>query len=148
MAETQSPSPIILCFVRAVQRDFPEVEQEKLKSHEAAIQQTTSKGDSHRARRCAEWAIEMSDDKDQSHPRWKELRELHEIWKDIWFGTEFSWFAGGHLGPLEDIKIQWTEDAVAVANALGEEDGWDHSPWEALLVELIGTDTSHPTDQS
>jgi len=41
------------------------------------------------------WAIRMADDKDRSHPRWKEIKETHEIWKDIWFGTEFGLFVGG-----------------------------------------------------
>jgi hypothetical protein len=89
----------------------------------------------------------MADDRDRSHPRWREMKELHQVWKDIWFGTEFSWFAGAHLGPIEDIKILWTEEAVSVAKALGEEDGWERSPWEELLVELIGIETPHPADQ-
>jgi len=86
----------------------------------------------------------MADDKDQSHPRWRELKELHQVWKDTWFGVEFAGHA--HENVIEDVKIQWTEDAVAVAKALGEEDGWDRSPWEALLVELIGIDTPHSSD--
>lgn len=89
----------------------------------------------------------MSDDSNRSHPRWREIKELHQIWKDVWFGTEFSWFSGAHLGALEDIRIQWTEDAVAVAQALGDEDGWENSSWEGLLVELIGTVTEDDTDE-
>jgi hypothetical protein len=35
------------------------------------------------------------------------------------------------------VRIQWVENAVAVAKRLGEEDGWENSPWESLLVEMI-----------
>jgi hypothetical protein len=38
------------------------------------------------------------------------------------------------------IHIQWVENAVNVAKALGEEDGWDKSPWQALLEELVEMD--------
>jgi hypothetical protein len=148
MPVPRSPSPILECFVRAAQRQFPESELAKLKAHDAAIQQTTSVGDGHRARRCAQWAIEKSDDPARSHPRWREIKELHQVWKDIWFGVEFSHYGRAHLGPIEDIRIQWTEDAVAVAKTLGDEDGWTHVPWEALLVELIGTVAPDDPDET
>ncbi len=81
----------------------------------------------------------MADDKDQSHPRWREIKELHQEWKDTWFGLEFG--LTGNQGvkrhPGEDMHIQWVESAIAVAKALGEEDGWDKSPWEELLSELV-----------
>jgi hypothetical protein len=145
MTEPQSPSPIVEAFVRAVRREFPEDEQAKLTPHHAAVAQTTSKGDSRRARRCAEWAIRKADDKDRSHPRWKELKEIHRIWKDTWFGDEFGLTdhysrVAGKPETFEDVKIEWVEDAVMVAKALGEEDGWENSPWEKLLVELIEID--------
>jgi hypothetical protein len=52
----------------------------------------------------------------------------------------------GRPEPLEDVWIQWTEDAVAVAVAskLGEDDGWDKCPWESLLVELIEMEEPAP----
>jgi hypothetical protein len=34
------------------------------------------------------------------------------------------------------VRIEWVENAVAVAKHLGEEDGWASSPWEELLTEL------------
>jgi hypothetical protein len=148
MTDPISPSPILGVFTRAVARDFPESESSKLAAHQADIDGTNSQGDHHRARRCALWAIEMADEKDRSHPRWKEIKELHQVWKDMWFGLEFgaadaipgSGTKGvvGKAEPLEDVRIEWTEDAVAVAKAIGEEVGWKDSPWEALLVELVG----------
>jgi hypothetical protein len=128
-------------FVRAVQRDFPPEEQEKLAAHEAAVAGTTDREDARRARHCALWAIRLADDKAAAHPRWAELRELHQVWKDVWFGIEFgrSKAAGpGPNHPLKDVEIEWVVDAVAVAQLIGEEHGWAHSPWEDLLVELIG----------
>jgi hypothetical protein len=147
MTDLISPSPIIEVFVNEVHATFPEAERAKIPSHEEAIGKTTSEGDPHRARLCVKWAIKMADDKNQKHPRWEQLKERHQIWKDEWFALDFgladalpgsgSHEVAGKAEPLEDVRIQWVEDAVAVAKKLGEEDGWDKSPWESLLTELI-----------
>jgi hypothetical protein len=147
MANVISPSPLIVVFVNEVNESFPEAEKSKLAPHEEAIAKTTSEADPHRARLCVKWAIKMSDNKAAKHPRWEQLKERHQIWKDDWFAFDFgladaiplsgTHHAVGKAEPLEDVRIQWVEDAVAVAKTLGEEDGWQHSPWEALLTELI-----------
>jgi hypothetical protein len=147
MAAPTSPSPMIELFVNEVHTSFPESEQKKIAAHEDAIAKTNSDGDPHRARLCARWAIKMAADKDSKHPRWERLKERHQIWKDEWFALEFavgdavpisgSFGVVGKPEPLEDVRIQWVENAVAVAKRIGEDDGWDHSPWEALLTELI-----------
>ena len=147
MANVTSPSPIIAVFVHEVHASFPEAEVDKLASHEDAIAKTNSEGDPHRARLCVKWAIKMADDKRHKHPRWEQLRERHEIWKNDWFAFDFgvanatpgsgTHHAVGKAEPIEDVRIQWVEDAVAVAKRLGEEDGWENSPWEALLTEMI-----------
>ena len=147
MAKSASPSPIIEVFVREVHASFPDSEQSKLAAHEEAIAKTTSDGDAHRARLCARWAIKMADDKNQKHPRWAQLKERHQIWKDEWFAFDFgvadaipgsgTRHAVGKAQPIEDVRIEWVEDAVAVAKKLGEEDGWESSPWESLLTEMI-----------
>ncbi len=139
MSKTISPSPMLELFVRNVQEEFPKEEAAKAERFAAAIVKSDSEADSERARRCFHWAFEMADDKDQSHPRWHEIKELHQEWKDTWFGLEFG--LTGNQGvkrhPDEDMHIQWVEDSIAVAKALGEEDGWDKSPWEDLLGELV-----------
>jgi hypothetical protein len=141
-----SPSPILGCFTRAVHRDFPEAESAKVAAHQSEIDKTNSEGDHKRARRCALWAIEMADEKDRTHPHWKQIKEAHQVWKDTILAIDFGVMDAapgaqhGEVGkaePLEDVRIEWTENAVAVAKAIGEETGWEHSPWEALLVELI-----------
>jgi hypothetical protein len=147
MAKSTSPSPIIEVFVREVHASFPDSEQTKLAAHEGAIAETTSDGDPHRARLCARWAIKMADDKNQKHPRWAQLKERHQMWKDEWFALDFGLADGlpgsgthhlvGKPEPLEDVRIEWVENAVAVAKRLGEEDGWENSPWEGLLNDLI-----------
>jgi hypothetical protein len=139
MSKILSPSPMIECFVRNANEQFPEAERAKLDSFRTRIESTTSSADAHRSRRCAEWAIEMADDKDQAHPRWKEIKELHQVWKDTWFGLEMGVVGpqGARHDPLEDVHIQRVEDAVTVAVRIGEDDGWAKSPWEALLDELI-----------
>lgn len=151
MSAVESPSPVLACFVHAVRRELPRSEQAKLEAHEAAVAASTSRGDARRARRCAEWAIEMSAGRSRSHPRWRELHEAHEVWKETWFGVEFGLAdlvsdVVGPAMPVRDVELEWTEDAVAVAKALGEEDGWDRVPWEELLVELIGIDASATAD--
>lgn len=145
MSRTISPSPMIACFVRNAREQFPAAERKKLDRFDEAIASTTSRPDAHRARRCAEWAIEMADDKKQSHPRWKELKELHQEWKNTWFGVEMGVVTpqGATFTPREDVHIQWVESAVAVAEKIGEEDGWGNSPWESLLEELIGMEKTH-----
>ena len=142
MAKLITPSPILGVFVSSVREQFPSAQQAKLSLHEDALQHTNSAADGHRARHCALWAIEQAKNKSASHPRWEELKEKHEIWKELWFALEFgigdiTSRAVGPPEPLEDVKIQWTQEAVTVAQALGEEHGWDSSPWEALLVDLI-----------
>jgi hypothetical protein len=143
MPPAATPSPLLGTFVRSAQRSFPSAQQAVLDTYSAAISHTTATKDPERARHCALWAIEKAADRNQNHPRWREIKELHQIWKDAWFGAEFGVFgAAGHLDPLDDIRIQWVEDAVAVATKLGEEDGWDKSPWEPLLQELLRMEDS------
>jgi hypothetical protein len=142
MSKTLSPSPMLELFVRNVQEQFPKAEADKLARFADPIARSTSGADSKRARRCFHWAFEMANDKSQSHPRWREIKELHQEWKDTWFGLEFG--LTGNQGvkrhPGEDMHIQWVEDAVSVAKLLGEEDGWGKSPWEQLLDELVEID--------
>jgi hypothetical protein len=147
MADPTSPSPVITLFVSEAHRSFPESEKQKLAAHEDAISKTTSDGDHHRARLCARWAIKMADDKHSKHPRWEQLKERHQLWKDEAFALEFGVADAvpgsgtrrvvGKAEPLEDVRIEWVENAVAIAQRLGEDDGWENSPWEALLTELI-----------
>ena len=145
MSKILSPSPMLESFVRNVQEEFPKEEVGKVNRFADAISHTTSEADSERARRCFHWAFEMADDKNQSHPRWREIKEVHQEWKETWFGLEFGVMGdqGAARTPGEDIHIQWVEDAVAVAKTLGEEDGWEKSPWEALLGELVEMGSEH-----
>lgn len=146
-AKSTSPSPIIEVLVREVHASFPDSEKDNLAAHEAEIAATDSDGDPHRARLCARWAMKMADDKNQKHPRWEQLKERHQMWKDEWFAVDFgladalpgsgSHHIVGKAEPMEDVRIEWVENAVAVARRLGEEDGWQNSPWEELLTELI-----------
>ncbi len=138
MAKVEAPSPLLGTFVDAAQKYFPPEQFALVHTYAAAIAETTSARDPERARHCALWAIEKAADRERSHPRWREVQELHQIWKDAWLGTEFGLLGPPHhLGPVEDVRIEWVEDAVDVAAKLGEEDGWDKSPWEPLLRELI-----------
>jgi len=147
MAKSMSPSPIITLFVNEVHKSFPAAEGSKIASYREAIAKTTSDEDHHRARLCAKWAIKMANGKNSQHPHWARLKERHQIWKDEAFAFEFGVAdaipgsgTGGVVGkaePLEDVRIEWVENAVAVAKKLGEEDGWENSPWETLLTEMM-----------
>ena len=90
MANLISPSPVVEVFINEVHRTFPESERNKIASYEEAIANTTSAGDAHRARLCVKWAIKMAHDKNQKHPRWAQLKERHQIWKDDWAAFDFG----------------------------------------------------------
>jgi hypothetical protein len=138
VVEPTSPSPIVGVFVRAVQELLPVDQKAKLEPFKDAIEGTTSAKDGHRARHCALWAIQLADDKDLANPRWREIKQLHQVWKDAWLGVQYGLHhtdTGHH--PIEDVEIEWTEGAVEVAKMVGEADGWEHAPWEKLLGELI-----------
>jgi hypothetical protein len=76
---------------------------------------------------------------DPSHPGWARVHELHRSWRDLWFGARMgtSGPRGRELTVGEDVHILWVEEAVDVACRLGAERGWEHSPWPALLHELV-----------
>lgn len=140
MSDIKSPSSIISTFVREVNRDFPSEECGKVKAHEEAIAKTTTENDGHRARMCAAWAIEIVKKKDSEHPRWKEIKQLHQEWSNTVFAGRFALSSigpEGRLGPIGDVEILWTEDAVHLAKNLADEDGWSEVPWEDLLVAMI-----------
>jgi hypothetical protein len=145
MSKILSPSPILESFVRNIHEEFPPEEAAKADRFGDAISRTTSEADSQRAHRCLHWAVEMADDKSQSHPRWREIKQLHQEWKDTWFGMEFGMVGdqGATHTPGQDVHIQWVEGAVSVAKTLGEDDGWERSPWENLLGQLIAMDGRH-----
>ena len=136
MTNQLSPSPIIECLIRNFKDSLPDGQKAALAKHDSAIAATTSEGDEARAVHCAIWAVKAAEDKSASHPRWKELKEAHQVWKDTMFGAEF-----GLMTPKskisDDVRIQWTENAAEVICSLAEEDGWEKSHWEALLNELI-----------
>jgi hypothetical protein len=136
MSNPVSPSPIIECYLRNFKDFLPDDQKAKLATHDDAIAATTSEGDEGRALHCAVWAIKASNEKSASHPRWKEIKESHQIWKDTWFGAEFGlMMPQSSIG--DDVRVQWTESAAEVVRTLAEDDGWGTSHWEDLLVELI-----------
>ena len=143
MAHITSPSPIIEVLVNEVHRSFPESERNKLAIHEAAIAGTTSEEDSHRARLCVKWVIGIA----RNQKRREQLKQRLHIWKNDWSAFGFaaaddmpgsrSHHRVGKAEFIEDVRIKWVENAVAAANRIGEEHGWEKSHWELLLTELI-----------
>lgn len=137
---TMSPSAVIQVFVREVEDELPSTQVAKLDAHRSAIEKTTSRHDGRRARHCALWAVVVAADRHLSHTRWREIKAAHTIWRDIFWGAEYALMTEGvgRPEPLRDIEVEWVEDAVEVAKLVGEAYGWEHAPWESLLVELIG----------
>lgn len=135
----RSPSPILEAFVRAVGEKLPVDQRRKLEAYEAGIATSTDAEDGRRARHCALWAIRVASDKELPHPEWHRIKELHEVWKDLWFGIDYGIVqeGTGKREPLEDVKIEWVEDAVDVAQHVGSSLGWEHARWDQLLEELI-----------
>ena len=85
------------------------------------------------------WAIRTAGDRELSHPEWQRIKETHEVWKNAWFGVEFGRMTktAGRRQPIEDVEIEWVEDAIRVANLVGSAIGWEHARWDQLLAELI-----------
>jgi len=65
----------------------------------------------------------------------KHLEETRTLEKDSVFGAEFD-----VARPRQDVEIQWTDDAVAIAKSEGERVGWDSVPWEDLLQEMLAVE--------
>ena len=146
MAKSTSPSPIIEVFVREVHASFPDSEKSKLATHERDCQDDLRR-DPHRAVSAPKWAIRMADDKSQKHPRWEQLKERHQMWKDEWFAVRFRsgatrspeaapttssvrrsrWKTYGSSGSR--TRWPWPNDSGRRTD--GE------LPWEELLTELI-----------
>ena len=45
------------------------------------------------------------------------------------------------FGVLEDLKIQMVNESLTVAKNVGDSEGWDSVPWEALMSELVHAKT-------
>jgi len=148
MSTPASPSPIVQLFVTSAREAFPPGEVAKLELHDTAVAATTSAADPYRAKRCVDWAIEHADDKERSHPWWAELRERLHAWREESSALGFGIVGpqGTERHPIVDFRVRQVEAAVDVAVRLGEEDGWDHSPWETLLDELIDMEERHPEE--
>jgi hypothetical protein len=130
---------VVEMFVREVRETFPDTQSAKLAAYESAIAKTTDRHDGRRARRCARWAITVAGERDLSHPEWHRIKELHAVWRDITWGAGYAAVTEdvGRPAPLQDIEIEWVEDAANVAKIVGGAVGWEHAPWENLLAELI-----------
>lgn len=139
VAQRQSPSPIVEVFVRAVRAELPTEQAAKLGAYESRIAATTDAEDARRARHCARWAIDLASGNDLGHPDWRRIQETHELWKDLWFGVQYAGMGDdvGRPAPVRDVEIEWVEDAVRVAQHVGTATGWEHSPWDQLLEDLL-----------
>jgi hypothetical protein len=140
-SELTSPSPILAYLVEQLALYLPEASKKTLGVYDDAIARTTHHGDLHRAWQCAGWAVDLAERSGQSHVgrMAHELKEVHKLWKDSWFGAEFGILGklGHGVGPGEDIEIQWVDDSVAIAKAVSETSGWDSVPWQELLTSLL-----------
>lgn len=116
---------------------LPEEEYQRLTKYDAAIANTTSRGDFHRCFRCAEWAVELSGKTERSHIRHL-AREIgavvHKI-RDAGWAIEFGVMTPGRT--VTDVELSWVDDALKVAKAAADVSGWAVVPWEQLLQELI-----------
>jgi hypothetical protein len=138
----KTPSEMLRYLDDALEKVLPDDQYQKLTSHDAAMAETTSRGDFHRCFRCAEWAVELADQPEQSHLQHlaTELkRVVHELHDTDW-AVEFGIFTPGRT--ITDVELTWVDDAVKVAQAAAQKSGWDAVPWERLLEELIAIEPS------
>ncbi len=140
MATYETPSPILRYLVDALAEALPEADYDRLTSHDEAIAATTSQGDTRRALRCADWAVELAGEieKDGGHHPLRRLGEvLHQARQagaalEIGIMTKLP---GVHAPDVE--TVEWIDDVVAVAKEVAERSGWVAVPWEDLIVELV-----------
>src|SRR5580698_2633753 len=90
MSKPVSPSPVIETFISKFKDFLPDDQKAKLQEHESAIAATTSDGDESRALRCASWAMKAASSKPDTHPKWKEIKEAHKMWKETLFDAEWA----------------------------------------------------------
>jgi hypothetical protein len=139
VSEPEHPSPIIDYFVRELRPGLPAADQARLDSYADRVAATTHHGDFRRAWHCAGWAIELAEaSSDTEYGRMVEaLKEKLTLWKDTIFGAEFGAIPGDHVGPGQDVEIQWVDDAVAIATDRAEAAGWATVPWEDVLEAML-----------
>jgi len=134
--EATNPSPVVQYLVELLDQALDEPDRQRLRAHADAVAHTTHHGDLHRAWRCAGWAVDLAEHSGHSHLA-QELKEVHQLWKDSWFGAEFGIAVRDHVGPGRDVELQWVDDAVAIARGVAKESGWAAVPWEELLTGLL-----------
>jgi hypothetical protein len=145
-------SPIVRGLMNNLREILPDEERRKLEGYAARAEDTSPKGDFHRARRCLHWAVKVSESPQHAHLSGVAIRlkETHKAWQDIWLGSEFGSeveIGKGQIsqeikgdqkiGPGEDIELLWVQEATDVAKSAAAESGWDNVPWEDLLQEVL-----------
>ena len=104
-----------------------------------AVAATTSRADARRARRCTRsgpWSTPPAPTR--PIPSTARVPRAPPQLAGPQFGAGWAPRAPERADPLgEDVHILWVEEAVDVACRLGAERGWEHSPWPALLHELV-----------
>jgi hypothetical protein len=80
--------------------------------------------------------MKSASNKSDTDPKWKEIKEVHKIWRDTFFDAEWG-LVTRHSSIGDDIRTGWIENATDVIRYSGEDDGWENSQWENLLLELI-----------
>jgi hypothetical protein len=138
-SEAKRPSPVIAYLVEQLDLVLPDPDKARLAAHADEVARSTHNGDLHRAWRCAGWAVDVAEHSGHSHlsDLARELKEVHKLWRDSWFGAEFGVMLRDGVGPGHDIEIQWVDDAVRIAKSVAQETGWGSVPWEELLTGLL-----------
>jgi hypothetical protein len=155
-----TPSPILRYLASQLRNLLPPDQVPKLDAFEPLIEQSSPHGDFHRAAHCATWAVELAGRSEPTHRRKipTELGEVVRVLRDMEFGISFGFMVGdvgrtedslrGHFhdrdkssGLREDLKVSMVDDALAVAQQVGDSEGWDSVPWEQLLRDVVHAKT-------
>lgn len=142
----ESPSSIISYFVRSLERVLPDEEAAELAAFDEEVAASDGRGDLKRAWRCAQWALELAGEPDESfiQQRVGELQEAYRLLKDSIFGFQNGLGVVDGVGPGADVQVQWVDRSVAVAKEKAAVSGWQAVPWEGLLRELLSISPDHP----
>jgi hypothetical protein len=131
-----TPSPVLVHLDDALGAVLPNSERPKLLAFDAAMAKTTAHHDARRCFRCAEWAIDLEGVDEASHV----FHLVHKLRGVLHEAKETLWaFDMGKIThhPGLDVKIEWVDDAVAVAAEVAQRSTWTAVPWEKFMSELI-----------
>jgi hypothetical protein len=149
MAEDRS-SFIISHLISGLSHVMAEDEQTKLAPYERQAAEAGSEptAEWHRAYKCAKWAESTVSLPAHHHLVAEAAKAIEVVTRvektvgaEIGDLLEVPFAAGFSVSPRFEAEITWVYEAVHVAEKVAAKVGWDHVPWQQLLVDVLSVPT-------